>query len=325
MAQPTAYNRNEDFTQRPGDETNHTALNAEFDAAAQSINQIRANLALLQADSGELKPGVVGPDQLSQAARDSLIPDVAQATADAQAAASSAVASATAANSANAAAQAAKSGAETAASAAQANANAAAGYAAQANTENLLRKDLHLSELTDKNAARNEIGAAKSGAITGSGLTLSASVRLVGRSSAGGGAIEEIQIGGGLSLSGGVLTAPAPPSGVTSFNTRTGAVTLTSSDVTVALGFTPYNSASIGSASVNYAASAGNANTLQGYVAGSFAPASHTHSYAPMTAVVAISDYIPETTNTPRRCVCTRADGSTFSFNISSAIGSAPS
>lgn len=158
MAQPTAYNRNEDFTQRPGDETNHTALNSEFDAAAQSINQIRANLALLQADSGGLKPGIVGPDQLSQAARDSLIPDVAQATADAQAAASSAVASATAANSANAAAQAAKSGAETAASAAALNAQAALAAAQSLNAENLLQKSQNLNDLPDKAAARSALG-----------------------------------------------------------------------------------------------------------------------------------------------------------------------
>jgi hypothetical protein len=42
----------------------------------------------------------------------------------------------------------------------------------------------------------------------------------------------------------GTLSTQALPSagGVTSFNTRTGAVTLSSSDVTTALGFTPYNS-----------------------------------------------------------------------------------
>ena len=39
----------------------------------------------------------------------------------------------------------------------------------------------------------------------------------------------------------GVLNVPIYQGGVTSFNTRTGAVTLSSSDVTTALGFTPYN------------------------------------------------------------------------------------
>ena len=39
----------------------------------------------------------------------------------------------------------------------------------------------------------------------------------------------------------GVLNVPQYQGGVTSFNTRTGAITLTSTDVTTALGFTPYN------------------------------------------------------------------------------------
>jgi hypothetical protein len=39
----------------------------------------------------------------------------------------------------------------------------------------------------------------------------------------------------------GVLNIPQYVGGVTSFNTRTGAITLTSGDVTTALGFTPYN------------------------------------------------------------------------------------
>jgi hypothetical protein len=41
--------------------------------------------------------------------------------------------------------------------------------------------------------------------------------------------------------SGNIITTSAAGGGVTSFNTRTGAVTLSSSDVTGALGFTPYN------------------------------------------------------------------------------------
>lgn len=158
---------------------------------------------------------------------------------------------------------------------------------------------------------------ADNGLLTGSGLTLSATARLAGRASAGGGAIEEIQIGSGLTLAGNTLTASGS-SGVSSFNTRSGAVTLTSADVTGALGFTPYNAASIGSASVNYAASAGNANTLQGYGAGSFAPASHTHSYAPMTAVVSISNLNPSSNFAIR---CTRADGSFFDITLTNSGG----
>lgn len=50
--QPQAYNRNTDFTERTGDDTEHSAINNELDAAALSINKIRANLALLQHDDG---------------------------------------------------------------------------------------------------------------------------------------------------------------------------------------------------------------------------------------------------------------------------------
>jgi hypothetical protein len=45
----------------------------------------------------------------------------------------------------------------------------------------------------------------------------------------------------GFDSSGNIITTSAAGGGVTSFNSRTGAVTLSSSDVTGALGFTPYN------------------------------------------------------------------------------------
>lgn len=64
MTQPQAYNRQTDFTEREGDDTDHAALNAELDAAAQSVNQIRANLAQIQKDDGGLQSGIVGLDQL---------------------------------------------------------------------------------------------------------------------------------------------------------------------------------------------------------------------------------------------------------------------
>lgn len=50
-----------------------------------------------------------------------------------------------------------------------------------------------------------------------------------------------ITAGTGITISGGVISSSAS-SGVSSFNTRTGAVTLTSSDVTTALGYTPLSS-----------------------------------------------------------------------------------
>jgi hypothetical protein len=52
--------------------------------------------------------------------------------------------------------------------------------------------------------ARLNLGAAASGAVTASGLTMSTS-RMLGRITSGSGAIEEISIGSGLSLSGGAL------------------------------------------------------------------------------------------------------------------------
>ena len=55
--------------------------------------------------------------------------------------------------------------------------------------------------------ARSAIGAAASGAITGSGLTVSTTGRLLGRHSAGSGAVEEIVIGSGLALSGNTLSS----------------------------------------------------------------------------------------------------------------------
>ena len=55
MTQPQAYNRQTDFTEREGDDTDHAALNQELDAAAQSVNQIRTNLAQIQKDDGSLQ------------------------------------------------------------------------------------------------------------------------------------------------------------------------------------------------------------------------------------------------------------------------------
>lgn len=70
--QPQAYNRKKDFRENNSDRTDHPAINSELDAVALSINGIRENLAIIQADDGELAPGIVGPDQLSESARLSL-------------------------------------------------------------------------------------------------------------------------------------------------------------------------------------------------------------------------------------------------------------
>lgn len=61
---------------------------------------------------------------------------------------------------------------------------------------------------TDAGTARANLSAAASGAVTGSGLTMATS-RLLGRTTAATGAIEEISIGAGLALSGGSLSSTA--------------------------------------------------------------------------------------------------------------------
>lgn len=63
----------------------------------------------------------------------------------------------------------------------------------------------NLSEV-NPNIARTNLSAAKSGAITGSGLTQSTN-KILGRATAGSGDVEELGIGSGLSLSGTNLTA----------------------------------------------------------------------------------------------------------------------
>ena len=70
MAQPPAYNREKDFAKDFGNETDHTALNAELDRASNSINDIRANLALIQADDGKIRASSITTDSLAQEVRD---------------------------------------------------------------------------------------------------------------------------------------------------------------------------------------------------------------------------------------------------------------
>ncbi len=90
MAQPQVYNRKKDFTVDFRDETDHSALNAEFDGAANSINDIRANLALIQADDGALRPQAVTKDALSDDLRAELMADIEQVNAATQQAAADA-------------------------------------------------------------------------------------------------------------------------------------------------------------------------------------------------------------------------------------------
>lgn len=132
MAQPQAYNREVDFTERDGDDTNHAGINAELDAAALSINQIRDNLALIQRDDGALQNGIVTADSLAPSAFDAVLVKVNEAVQDAQTAAGSATLAATTAIDARDDAQAAQAAAETANNAALLNATTAATKAAEA-------------------------------------------------------------------------------------------------------------------------------------------------------------------------------------------------
>lgn len=75
-------------------------------------------------------------------------------------------------------------------------------------------------------AARNNLGAAASGAVTSSGIT-QATDRILGRTTAGTGAIEEISIGSGLSLSAGTLSSTAAGGTVTSVAVSGGTTGLT--------------------------------------------------------------------------------------------------
>jgi hypothetical protein len=92
---------------------------------------------------------------------------------------------------------------------------------------------------TSKKATASQLraGLATSGAVTGSGLTMT-TARMLGRTTASTGAIEEITVGTGLSLSGGTLTATgggggggvtefsAGTTGLTPATSTTGSVTL---------------------------------------------------------------------------------------------------
>jgi hypothetical protein len=72
--------------------------------------------------------------------------------------------------------------------------------------------------------ARTNLAAAGSGAVGSSGLTMT-SARLLGRTTSLTGAVEEISIGSGLSLSAGTLSASGGGGGVTSFSAGTTGLT----------------------------------------------------------------------------------------------------
>lgn len=82
MAQPQAYEREHDFVN--DDEIDKSKLNTEFDNAAQSINDLRDNLALIQNDDGSLRDGIVHENNLDDDVFDRFQEEMQEATADAQ-------------------------------------------------------------------------------------------------------------------------------------------------------------------------------------------------------------------------------------------------
>ena len=82
---------------------------------------------------------------------------------------------------------------------------------------------------TDAATARSNLSAAGSGAVTASGITMS-SARLLGRTTASTGAVEEITVGSGLTFTGGTLAATGGGTGtVTSIDVSGGTTGLTTS------------------------------------------------------------------------------------------------
>ena len=157
MAQPQAYNRETDFTERDGDDTNHAGINAELDAAALSINQLRDNLALIQRDDGALKNGIVTAESLSDSAFNAVLGEVATATAAASASADRSTLFATQAEADRIAAQAA-------AAAAQSSQTAAAGSATAAASSQTAAANSATSAATSASTATTKANEASSSA-----------------------------------------------------------------------------------------------------------------------------------------------------------------
>lgn len=69
MAQPTSYDRQNSFTTlasvNPSEPYTGAQLDAEFNAVKVTLDEILANLVLIQADDGDLVNQSVGPDQLA--------------------------------------------------------------------------------------------------------------------------------------------------------------------------------------------------------------------------------------------------------------------
>lgn len=112
---------------------------------------------------------------------------------------------------------------------------AAIGAQAVAEAEHAANADNATNATGISDGAVSSASKIANGIITWAKMVAMSTGKLIGRSTAGGGSPEELGIGAGLSIAGGNLNN----TGVTSFNSRTGGVTLGSGDVTSALGYTP--------------------------------------------------------------------------------------
>lgn len=90
MAQPQKYERQHDFEEDDDAAVNCTALNREFDNAAQTISQLRARQAKILRDDDTLSAGIVGVESLTEEAADFLTRSVDKKTEAALVAASEA-------------------------------------------------------------------------------------------------------------------------------------------------------------------------------------------------------------------------------------------
>lgn len=84
MAQPTAYDRQNSFTSlaavNPDTPYSGADLDEEFNAVKVTLDEVLANLALIQRDDGDLKNQSVGPDQLAASLSIGINPPSAWAT-----------------------------------------------------------------------------------------------------------------------------------------------------------------------------------------------------------------------------------------------------
>ncbi len=307
MTQPTQYTPTTDFSQDEANNVsgrstvNTAALDAEFANIETTIDSVCDNLALLQRDDGRLKDLSVEIHTISHEvlnlmggfnlkglwseSTDYAVNDICSSGAytyccttahtsgaeidlmkwiqfgftsgadAAQAAAAAQTSAIEAATSASSAATSATSAANSAASISGSVAQAA-GYAATATTKAGEASSSATSAANSATAA-----AASAASIDTSNFATKNGANATGTWP--------------ISITGNAATATSSANGgVTSVAGRSGAVTLSKSDV----GLGSVDNTADASKSVSYAANAGSANNLQGYVPGSFAAAGHSHS-----------------------------------------------